>query len=210
LNDTSTKIRLLLVEDHPILRVGLHNVLSKSSSILVVGEAQTGKEARKAAAELKPDMVLMDLRLPDGSGVDVCRDILKNLPNIRILFLTSFKDDDALVCAVNAGAAGYLLKGVEPDQLIQAIELVAKGHSILYRSIKPMMANSIQGQIQKLPSQQQRIMALVAKGKTNKEIAVDLKLSDKTIRNHLTKIFGNFGITRRTQVATLFAKLPSE
>ncbi len=207
-------IRVLIVEDHAVVRVGLRTILSQNPSIELVGEAGTGAEARAEATRLEPKVVLMDLRLPDGTGVEVCRDILEALPSTRVLFLTSYRDDDSMLAAVLAGASGYLLKEVGPERLIQAVEMVAEGHSILDQNAMARIQSWVQGQGTPPPStkgwdlsaQQFRVVQLVAEGKTNKEIANVLGLSEKTVRNYLSTIFEKLQITRRSQAAAMFSQ----
>ena len=211
-------IKVLIVEDHCVVRVGLQAILNQTVGIEVVGEATTCEEARMAAARLRPSVILMDLRLPDGSGVEACRDILASDPKIKVLFLTSYRDDESMFAAVLAGASGYLLKEVGPDRLTQAIELVADGHTILERQAIERVQGWARGQEAplgggsdwELTPQQRRILALVAEGKTNKEIASALGLSDHTVRNYLVTVFEKLHITRRSQAAALYAKYQSQ
>jgi len=207
-------IRLLLVDDHKVVRSGVKALLSGTGNIDVVGEAGTVADAVSVAARLKPDLVLMDVRLPDGSGIDACREIRTARPETRILFLTSFADDDAVLATILAGADGYLLKEIDEDGLIRAIETVAAGRSILDPSVTQRVLARIKDQAspagqQKdagLSPQEQKVVALVAEGQTNKQIAVALGLSDKTVRNYLSNIFQKLQVTRRSQAAALYAR----
>jgi DNA-binding NarL/FixJ family response regulator len=208
-------IRLLLVDDHEVVRVGLRTLFSEHHAIKVVGEAETMAESIRQALRLKPDVVLMDVRLPDGSGVAACRDILAACPATRILFLTSYADDDSVLAAVVAGAQGYLLKEIDSTALIGAIEAVSEGRSILDPSVtqraltwlkdfgKDPKSSSTE---EPLSPQEERVLALVAEGKTNKEIAAGLRLSDKTVKNYLANVFQKLHLTRRTQAAAFFIK----
>ncbi len=207
-------IRVLLVDDHEVIRVGLRTVLGQTQSVTVVGEAGTMAEAIQQTQRLKPDVILMDVRLPDGSGVDACREILGALPGTRVIFLTSYADDDSVLAAVLAGAQGYVLKEIDSPALIEAILSVAKGQSILDSSVTERALRWLRG-IHDLPatpgtdqlsSQEERVVALVAEGKTNKEIAVALGLSDKTVKNYLANVFQKLRITRRAQAAAFFVK----
>jgi two-component system, NarL family, response regulator DevR len=210
----SKAIRLLLVDDHTVVRSGLKALLSDAANVDVVGEAGTAAEAVTEAARLRPDVVLMDVRLPDGSGIDACREIRTARPETHVLFLTSFADEDAIFATIFAGADGYLLKEIDEDGLIRAIETVGGGRSILDPSITQrvlarMKAQSVQATEQKgeqLSPQEQKVLALVAEGQTNKEIAAALGLSDKTVRNYLSNIFQKLQITRRSQAAALYAR----
>jgi len=207
-------VRLLIVDDHEVVRLGLRKLVEQSSTIRVVGEAGTVAAALASAARLEPDVILMDVRLPDGSGVEACREIRAARPATRVLFLTSFSDDAALSATILAGASGYLLKDIAGQEVIRAIESVAQGQSILDPSVTAavlarMKAMEGAGQARKgedLSPQERRVLALVAEGKTNKEIAAALNLSDKTVKNYLSHIFQKLQITRRSQAAAYFVK----
>jgi len=210
-------IRLLLVDDHEVVRVGLKTVLTQQSGLSVVGEAGTMATAVQDALRLKPDVVLMDVRLPDGTGVDACRDILAACRETRVIFLTSYADDDSVLAAVLAGAHGYVLKEIDSAALIRAIQLVAQGQSILDPTVTERALRWLRGLghgpqlpgIDQLSSQEERVLALVAEGKTNKEIASALGLSDKTVKNYLANVFQKLRITRRAQAAAFFVKRQS-
>lgn len=210
-------VRVLLVDDHEVIRVGLRTVLGQNQGIAVVGEAGTMTDAILQAEKLKPDVVLMDVRLPDGSGVDACREILGALPGTRVIFLTSYADDDSVLAAVLAGAHGYVLKEIDSPGLLEAIRSVAKGQSILDSTVTERALKWLRG-VHDLPAapgtdqlstQEERVVALVAEGKTNKEIAVSLGLSDKTVKNYLANVFQKLRITRRAQAAAFFVKRQS-
>jgi DNA-binding NarL/FixJ family response regulator len=207
-------IRVLLVDDHEVIRVGLRTVLGQTQGITVIGEAGTMADAIQQAQRLKPDVILMDVRLPDGSGVDACREILGALPGTRVIFLTSYADDDSVLAAVLAGAQGYVLKEIDSPALVEAIRSVAKGQSILDSTVTERALRWLRGLhdqpaapgTDQLSSQEERVVALVAEGKTNKEIAVALGLSDKTVKNYLANVFQKLRITRRAQAAAFFVK----
>jgi two-component system response regulator DevR len=208
-------IRLLLVDDHEVVRVGLRTLLSEHQEMRIVGEAETMGHAIQQALRLKPDVVLMDVRLPDGSGVAACREILASCPGTRVLFLSSYADDDSVLAAVVAGAQGYLLKEIDSSALIGAIEAVSEGQSILDPSVTQRALAWIKkcgrdphtmSGAEPLSPQEERVLALVAEGKTNKEIAVSLRLSDKTVKNYLANVFQKLHLTRRTQAAAFFIK----
>jgi two-component system response regulator DevR len=205
----SRSLKVLLVDDHHIVREGLRTIITRAG-IEVVGEVGTVAAAIEEAARLEPDVVLMDVRLPDGSGVTACREIRAANPQIRVLFLTTFKDDSALLATAFASAGGYLLKEIGADLLIQAIRAVASGLSVLGPSVvqsvmghlRPMgaVAAGEQGPLdEQLSSQQRRVLALVADGKTNKEIAVELGLSPKTVKNYLSTVFEKLQVSRRSE-----------
>jgi len=198
-----------------VVRVGLRTVLhNHHHGITVVGEAGSRAEAVRVAKRLNPDVVLMDVRLPDGSGVEACRDILANHPTTRVIFLTSFADDEFALAAVLAGAQGYVLKTIDSDLLIRSIQAVSNGQSLLspaltQRALDRVKAGSAQAgpvRTQSLAPQEERVLALVAEGLTNKEIATALQLSDKTVKNYLANMFRKLHISRRSQAATLFVK----
>jgi DNA-binding NarL/FixJ family response regulator len=207
-------IRLLLVDDHEVVRIGLRTLLERSGKIQVVGEAGTLASAVSEALRLQPQVVLMDVRLPDGSGAEACREIRAASPDIRVLFLTSFADNDAVLAAIFGGADGYLLKEIGGEALVSAVQTVAAGKSILDPGVTgPMLAQmrslpqSISnGKGEPLSAQEERVLALVAEGKTNKEIAVALDLSDKTIKNYLRHVFQKLQLTRRSQAAAFYTK----
>lgn len=207
-------VRVLVVDDHEVTRVGLRTVLSREGSINVVGEAATVEAAIREARDLKPDVVLMDVRLSGGSGVDACRAIRDSCPNTRVLFLTSYQDDEGVLAAVIGGASGYLLKEVNTQGLLRAIHAVAQGQSILDPAITQPLLTRMRVQKEEasesrrttLSTQQQRVLALVAEGKTNKEIGLSLVLSDKTVKNYVRFIFQKLKVTRRAQAAAFFVR----
>lgn len=207
-------IRLLLVDDHEVVRLGLRTLFNRTGTVHVVGEAATMGSAVAEALRLKPDVVLMDIRLPDGDGIEACREIRAHCPETRVLFLTSYSDEAAVLSTMLAGAAGFLLKEIGGNALVQAIEAVARGQSVFDPAAVRRMVAQVQpqpGEEKPLPEdalspRDERILALVAEGKTNKEIARELGLSDKTIKNLLSVIFQKLRISRRSQAAALFVK----
>jgi DNA-binding NarL/FixJ family response regulator len=213
----SRAIRLLIVDDHEVLRLGLRTLFHESGGIEVVGEAESVAQTVSEAVRLKPDVVLMDVRLPDGSGVDACREIRAQCPETRVLFLTSYADDDAVLATILAGADGFLLKEVGSEELVKSVRTVAAGRSILdpavtQRVLARVKTISTTGGGAKIRSgdelspQERRVLALVAEGKTNKEIASTLNLSDKTVGNYLANVFQKLQITRRAQAAAYFTR----
>jgi two-component system, NarL family, response regulator DevR len=210
------KIRLMLVDDHEVVRLGLNALFRQTGGIEVVAEAGSVADAVKGAAQQRPDVVLMDLRLPDGTGIDACRDILSAHPGTRVLFLTSHSDEEAVVSTILAGAAGYLLKEIGSQALINAIELVHGGQSILDPKVTSAVLHRmamLDGKTAAKPSgrdtlspQEQRILALVVEGKTNKEIAKALSLSDKTVKNYLSNAFQKLHVGRRSHAAALYER----
>jgi two-component system response regulator DevR len=214
---TCTPIRVMVVDDHEVVRLGLRTAFHRDDKIAVVGEADNVKSAVTESMRLRPDVILMDLRLPDGNGVEACREILSTVPGTRVLFLTSYSDEEAIVGAVFSGAVGYLLKDIGREPLLQAVHQVASGRSVL----DPSLASEIRSHIHSLAhppvgekqssllsGQEQRVLALVAKGCTNKEIGQELGLSPKTVTNYLYRLYKKLQIKRRSQAATFFLQHP--
>ncbi len=207
-------ISIVIVDDHEIAREGLRTILDRYDDIAVVGEAATMKDAIAESCRLKPDVVLMDVRLSGESGVDACRAIRECCPATRVLFLSSYEDDEAVLAAVFGGASGYLLKQINAEGLMLAIHAVAQGQSILDPAItQPALTRmqlqkeqALEPQRTTLSAQQQRVLALIAEGKTNKEIGSSLELSDKTVKNYVRFIFQKMKVTRRGQAAALFIR----
>jgi DNA-binding NarL/FixJ family response regulator len=197
-------IKLIIVDDHEIVRAGLRALLARVEDFSIAAEVHGAAEAIAAVAEHQPDVVLMDLKLPDGSGVDACREILSVRPETRVLFLTSYPEELARMSTVLAGAAGYLVKDIVYDSLVQAIRDVMSGRLV----VDPAIAQAIGKQVEAAPAlskQECRVLALVVEGKTNKQIGVELGLSEKTVRNYLSNAFQKLGVTRRSQAAVIFA-----
>ena len=208
----SKRIRVLIVDDHEVVRIGLRTLLSRFPHIEVVGEAATAASAITELQRTTPDVVLLDVRLPDKSGFEVCRQIQKMPGELRVLILTSFADDDTVFEAIGAGADGYLLKEIDGEALVKAIEKVAAGQSILDPAITGRVLGRVKNlaeppsKMDALSAQERRVLALVAEGKTNKEIASDMGLSDKTIKNYLSNLMDKLHLSRRSQAAAFFAQ----
>ena len=206
-------LRLVIVDDHEVVRIGLSAVLDLTPGMKVVGQARNKADAIAQCRRAKPDVVLLDIRLPDGSGIDAARDILTTDPETRVLFLTSFADDHTVLEAILSGAQGYLLKDIGSAALIRAIRTVASGQPLMdprltthtLSWLKGLAAGQGQSKRSLLSPQEQRILPLVAEGLTNKEIAQRLELSEKTVKNYLANIFSKLQIGRRSQVAALYA-----
>ncbi len=205
-------LRVMLVDDHAVVRRGLRDLLSERADINVVGEAGTVKQALDEAARLKPDVVVMDLRLPDGSGVEACRDIRSAHPETKVLILTSHADQNALFAAVIAGASGYLLKDLNPASIQDAVTQIGRGGAML----DPQMATGVLERLRKgqgahpaddafssLSPQEDRILEMIADGMTNGEIASKLQLAEKTIKNYVSQIYAKLNVERRSQAARL-------
>lgn len=195
-------IRILIVDDHEVVRAGLRALLGGIEGLEMVGEAGGVQEAVRQAARLAPEVILMDLRLSDGSGLDACREILSAAPRTRILFLTSYSDEQAIMATVLAGAAGYVLKDIGSSALVGAIRDAAAGRPIL----DPRIAEPVIGRVRRaeaLSAQERRVLELVVQGRTNKEIAAALTLSDKTVKNYLSNALQKLGLQRRGEAAAL-------
>ena len=211
---TPKAIRLLLIDDSSIIRMGLRAVMEDRTDITIVGEAGNCAEGLAAVDKLKPDVVLLDLHLPDKPGFTVCREILKRQRNIRVLFLTSATEERNVHDAVAAGAHGYLTKDSDGDALVQAITRVAAGHSVIDPSLTTHMLSLVKNphgtrpvdKLALLSGQERRVMALLSEGLTNKEIGDKMNLTEKTVKNYLATVFDKLGITRRAQAAALFVQ----
>ncbi len=211
-------ITVLLVDDHDVVRAGLRTLLERAGGVEVVGEAATAAAARVEALRTKPDVVVLDVRLPDGSGVEVCRDIRAERPETKVLMLTSFADDEALFASIMAGAAGYLLKESRAQALLSAVMTAAAGGSLLDPALTQRVFERLRSgtsgaadPLAQLSAQERRILELIAEGKTNREIAAQVYLSDKTVKHYVSNILGKLQISRRSEAAAVWARShPSE
>jgi len=208
-------IRVFLLDDHEVVRRGLKDLLESEGDIVVVGESSLAAEATRRIPALRPDVAILDGRLPDGSGVDVCRQIRSRHPEIAALILTSFDDDEALFAAIMAGAAGYVLKQVRGNDLVEAVRRIAAGQSLLdpavtARVLDRLRAGPEQDQaLAPLTDQERRILELIGEGLTNREIAERMFLAEKTIKNYVSSLLGKLGMQRRTQAAVFASQHPS-
>jgi DNA-binding NarL/FixJ family response regulator len=206
--------RLLVVDDHEVVREGLVAMLDRRPNFQVIAEAGTAAEAIDMARRFKPDLVVMDVRLPDGSGIEACREIRAEMPETRVLILTSYPDEEAVFSAIVAGASGYLLKQVRGRDLVAALEAVGRGESLLDPAVTQKVLDRVRriaaggptDELAQLTAQEQKILLLVAEGKTNKEIAADVFLSDKTVKNYVSSILSKLNLHRRAQAAAYVAK----
>jgi DNA-binding NarL/FixJ family response regulator len=206
--------RLLVVDDHEVVRQGLVSMLDRRPNLQVVGEAGTVAEAIESARRLQPDLIVMDVRLPDGSGIEACREIRAEMPETRVVMLTSYPDEEAVFSAIVAGASGYLLKQVRGRDLIAALEAVGRGESLLDPAVTQKVLDRVRriatggakDDLAQLTAQEQKILLLVAEGKTNKEIAAEVFLSDKTVKNYVSSILSKLNLQRRAQAAAYMAK----
>jgi DNA-binding NarL/FixJ family response regulator len=205
-------IRVMIVDDHEVVREGLRTLIGKQKAMSVVGEAATAKEAADTAARARPDVVIMDVRLPDGSGVEACRAIREARPTTGVIMLTSYADDEALFASILAGAAGYLLKDARGQTVLDAITAVAQGRSLL----DPTVTGKVLERVRKGPDQdpglasltdqERKVLEHVAEGKTNREIGEAMFLSEKTVKNYVSRILDKLGLARRAEAAAYMAK----
>jgi two-component system response regulator DevR len=204
-------IRLLVVDDHPVVRDGLRRVQELERRIEIVGEAATSQAAIEAAGRLLPEIVLMDVRLPDGDGIEACRRIKALLPETRILFLTSYADNRFVLAAMEAGADGYLLKESDAQRIVDAIHAIRQGGTVfdpvITREVMSSLKSGSRGNpLHALTAQERRVLEEVAKGKTDKEVAATLELTTKTARNYLDRIFTKLNVHSRTEAALLYTR----
>jgi two-component system, NarL family, response regulator DevR len=207
-------LRLLIVDDHEIVRQGLVALLDRRPGFEVVAQAGSVAESIAQAHLHQPDIVVMDVRLPDGSGVEACRAIRDERPDTRVVMLTSFPDDEAVLSAIVAGASGYLLKQIRARDLVAALEAIGRGDSLLdpavtervLERVRRIAAGETNDELSVLTPQERKILALVAEGKTNKEIAGEVFLSDKTVKNYVSSILSKLNLERRAQAAAFVAK----
>jgi len=207
-------LRLVVVDDHEVVREGLVSLLDRRSGFDVVAQAGTVAEAIAVAARHAPDLVIMDVRLPDGSGIEACREIRATRPETRVVMLTSYPDEEAVLSAIIAGASGYLLKQIRGRDLVTALEAVGRGESLLdpavtekvLERVRRAASGSGSDELADLTAQERKILMLVAEGKTNKEIAAEVFLSDKTVKNYVSSILSKLNLQRRTQAAAFVAK----
>jgi two-component system response regulator DevR len=210
---SDAQVRVMLVDDHEVVREGLRTLIGRHKAMLVVGEAGTTAEAIVTAAKAKPDVIIMDVRLPDGSGVEACRTIREARPETRVIMLTSYADDEALFASIVAGAAGYLLKQTRGQAVIDAINAVAQGQSLLDPDVTGKVLERVRRgrgdedpAFASLTDQERKVLEQLAEGKTNREIGEVLFLSEKTVKNYVSRILDKLGLARRAEAAAYMAK----
>ena len=209
-------IRVFLLDDHEIVRTGLRSLLESTDDIEVVGEAGTVAEALGRLAALRPDVAILDVRLPDGSGVEVCRDIRAQLPSTACIMLTSYADDEALFASIMAGSSGYVLKQVGGNSLIDDVRKVAAGESLLDPALTDRVLRRLREGPEEEPllatltHQERRILDLIARGMTNRQIGNELHLAEKTVKNYVSNLLAKLGMSRRTEAAVFAARLQAE
>ena len=198
-----SKTRVMIVDDHEVVRLGMRAAFDLEADLTVVGESSNGVEALAKVPVLAPELILMDVRMDKMNGIEACREIKSHYPNVRILMLTSFADEEAVAASVMAGASGYLLKNVSRAELLRAMRLVAAGQSLLDPNVTKQVMERLQVQVpgSELTEREREVLALVARGYTNKQIAEALYVTEKTARNHVSHILEKLGLARRSEAA---------
>lgn len=204
-----TKQRIILVDDHEVVRLGLKSLLERHPQFEVIGEAGSAKEALEQVERLLPDVVLMDIRLPGTSGIEACEEITKKFPDIRVIMLTSYAEDDMLFSAIRAGASGYVLKQINAEDLMKAIEAVGRGEALLDPAVTQRVFQEVRRAVKEeessafstLSQQEKHVLLLVSEGRTNREIAKALFLGEGTVRNYVSSILSKLGVSNRAEAA---------
>ncbi len=204
--------RVFLLDDHEVVRRGLREMVDAEPDLEVVGEAGSAEEALARIGPSRPDVAVLDVRLPDGNGVEVCREVRSRHSEVQCLILTSFADDEALFQAIMAGASGYLLKQIKGPDIVDGIRRVARGQSLLdpsvtHRVLERLRSGSDDDRLEKLTEQERRILELIAEGMTNRQIAQTVHLAEKTVKNYVSNMLSKLGMERRTQAAVYGARL---
>jgi len=207
-------LRVVLVDDHEVVRNGIKALFQETPDVSVVGEAGTVKDAIERAVWARPDVVIMDVRLPDGSGIEATREIRARLPNTQVLMLTTFSDDEALFASIMAGAAGYVLKQIKGADLVRAVQTVGRGESLLDPAVTKGLLDRLRKgkhllkdeRLARLSAQEERILELIAAGRTNREIGEKLHLAEKTVKNYVTSILSKLEVARRAEAAAYLAR----
>jgi two-component system response regulator DevR len=209
-------VRIFLLDDHEIVRRGVRELLESHDDLEVVGEAATAQEGMARIPAVKPDVAVVDMRLPDGNGVEVCREVRSRDESIQCLILTSFADDEALFDSIMAGAAGYLLKQIKGTDLVDAIRRVASGQSLLDPNVTARVLERLRKgpeedeRLARLTDQERKILDLIAEGMTNRQIGERLFLAEKTVKNYVSNLLSKLGMERRTEAAVFAARLPGK
>lgn len=211
-------VRIMLVDDHEVVREGLRTLLTRREGFQVIAQAGSVADAVTEASRAKPDVIVMDVRLPDGSGIEACREIREARPETKVIILTSYADDDAVFAAIVAGASGYVLKQTRGGAVADAIEAVSRGESLLdpgviqkvMERMRSANARKEADPLDALNEQEHKILALIAEGKTNKEIAAEIFLSDKTVKNYVSSILTKLNLRRRSEAAAFIARREPE
>jgi DNA-binding NarL/FixJ family response regulator len=207
-----TPIRVFLLDDHEVVRRGVHDLLNDEPDITVIGEAANAAQALVRVPALRPDVAVLDVRLPDGDGVTVCRELRSRLPELACLMLTSFDDEEALLDSIMAGASGYVLKQIQGSDLVSAVRTVARGQSLLDPSATAKLMARLRGgqepeeepdELPGLTDREREILALIGEGLTNRQIGQRLYLAEKTVKNHISRLLAKLGVERRVQAAVI-------
>jgi two-component system, NarL family, response regulator DevR len=204
-----TKQRILLVDDHEVVRLGLKSLLERHPQFQVVGEAGSAREAIEKVAALKPEVVIMDIRLPGTSGIEACEEIVKKSPSTKVIMLTSYAEDEMLFSAIRAGASGYILKQIGSDDLVKALEAVSRGEALLDTAVTQRVFQEVRragrqeeaSAFAHLSEQEKHVLLLVSEGRTNREIASSLYLGEGTVRNYVSSILSKLGVNNRAEAA---------
>lgn len=213
MTEHTAPIRIFLLDDHEVVRRGIADLLNAQSGFEIVGEAGTAEEARNRILAVRPDVAILDARLPDGSGIDVCRDIRAALPSTYCLILTSYDDQDAVLAAVLAGASGYVLKEVRAAGIVDAVRQVAMGRSLIDPSVTAQVMDRLRegsptdNKLATLTDREREVLELIAEGLTNRQIGERLFLAEKTVKNYVSSLFAKLGMERRTQAAVFGAEV---
>jgi two-component system, NarL family, response regulator DevR len=213
MSESIEPIPVFLLDDHEVVRQGVRSLLESTGEVVVVGEAGLAAEALARIRAVRPRVAILDVRLPDGNGVEVCREVRNDLPDVHCLMLTSYSDDEALFEAIMAGASGYVLKQIRGNELIQAVRRVAKGESLLDpavtgRVLRKLREPSVEDErLARLSDQERRILDLIAEGCTNRQIGQRLHLAEKTVKNYVSNMLTKLGMERRTEAAVFAARL---
>ncbi len=209
-------MRVLLVDDHEVVRQGLRALVDSQDDMEVVGEAGTVAEAVRRVGYDDPDVVVLDVRLPDGSGVEACREIRSRFPDVKVLMLTSFADEEALMAAIMAGASGYVLKRINSAELVESIRRVGRGESLLDPEMTDKLFKRLRGGepedplLARLSPQERTILGHIAEGKTNRQIAEEMFLAEKTVKNYVSNLLAKMGMSRRSEAAAYMARLEAK
>jgi len=209
-------LRIVLVDDHEVVREGLRALLDAEDGIEVVGEAGTVTDAVRRVGYESPDVVVLDVRLPDGSGIEACREIRARWPEVRVLMLTSFADDEALFSSIMAGASGYVLKQIKGSDLISSVQRVGRGESLLDPEMTERVFRRIRGEepddplLARLSNQERKILDLIAEGLTNRQIAERMFLAEKTVKNYVSNVLAKLDMSRRSEAAAYAARLEAQ
>jgi len=203
------KQRILLVDDHEVVRIGLKSLLERHPQFTVVGEAASAREALEQVANLKPEVVVMDIRLPGTSGIEACEEIVTKFPGTKVIMLTSYAEDEMLFSAIRAGASGYILKQIGSDDLVHALEAVSRGEALLDPAVTQRVFQEVRRAVKEeeasafahLSQQEKHVLLLVSEGKTNREIAKALFLGEGTVRNYVSSILSKLGVNNRAEAA---------